>query len=132
MKTPLPPRPIDPEATLDEALRAYPLRPTPPGLARAVLARVRGYPARPRFRLSWLDFALVGLGAAMVGLGLLLVRVLATPEQVVRAQNALSVLLVGGGPQWAGLLLAALAGAGLVAVGLLVAAGVALASGGRR
>lgn len=129
LKTPRPP--ADPEAAFDAALSAYPLRPTPPGLARRVMARVRAYPARPRFRLSWLDLALCGLGGAMAGV-LLLLRALATPQAVARAQNALSVLLVGGGPQYAPVLLVALAGAGVLAVGVVLAAGVALALSGSR
>jgi outer membrane protein TolC len=44
-----------------------------------------------------------------------------------QAQNALSVLLVSGGPQYAGAMLAALAAAVVVAGGLLLAAVVALA-----
>lgn len=132
MTAPWKPRPpADPEAAFDAALGAAPLRPPPPGLARAVMARVRGYPARPRFRLSWLDVALCGLGGAMVGV-LLLLRALATPQMLARVQNTLGVLLVGGGPQYAPVLLLALVGAGVVAVGLLIAAGVALVLNGAR
>ena len=119
---------LDSDAALDADLRALPLRPTPPGLARAVMARVRAYPARPRFRLRWLDVALCALGAGMAGL-LLLLRALATPQTVARLQNALAVTLVSGGPQSAVASLVALAVAALVAVGLLLAAGVALAVG---
>lgn len=118
----------DPDAALDAGLRALPLRPTPPGLARAVMARVRAYPARPSFRLSWLDVALCALGAGMAGLVLLL-RALATPQTVARLQNALAVAVASAGPQYAAATLAALAVAGLVAVALLLAAGVALAVG---
>src|SRR5262245_1407167 len=129
------PMPADPEAAFDEALRAYPLSPTTPGpapreRARARMPSARGQAARPRFRLSWLDFALSGLGGAMAGL-LLLLRALATPEQLARAQNTLAVLLVAGGPQWAPALLAALALAGFVGIGLLLAASVALTIGRR-
>jgi hypothetical protein len=132
MKTPLKNvDPTDPEAALDAALRAYPLRPTPPGLARTVMARVRAYPVRPRFRITWLDVALCGLGAVMVGV-LLLLRSLATPEMLARAQNTLSVLLVSGGPQYAPLQLAALVLAALVAVAVVITAAVALAVGGAR
>jgi hypothetical protein len=126
-----PPVAPDPEAELDTALRALPLRPTPPGLARAVMARVRAYPSRPRFQISWLDVALCGFGAAMVGV-LLLLRALATPAALTRLQNALSVTLVSGGPQYALATLAALALAVLIAGGLLLAAVVALALSGSR
>lgn len=133
MTAPLKPRPpADPEAAFDAAVGAAPLRPPPPGLARAVMARVRGYPVRPRFRLSWLDVALCGLGGAMVGVLLLLLRALATPQALAQAQNALSALLLGGGPQGAVVLLLALVGAVVVAGALLIAAGVALVLNGSR
>ena len=120
------------DTELDAALRAYPLRPTPPGLARAVLARVRALPARPKFRLSWLDLALPLFGGAMVGVLLAVVAVLATPQAVARAQGTLGIVLGSGGPQNATVVIIALAAAGVIGLAVLVAAGVALTVGSRR
>lgn len=58
-------------ATVEAALRSFPLAPAPRGLARAVMARVQAAP-RPRFRLGWLDYALsvfATLMAALLWLG---------------------------------------------------------------
>ena len=78
--TPLPEEARDGErsayATIDAALRSFPLRPAPPGLAPAVLAALRAPEragvARPVFQLSWMDFALSGFAALMLALVLLM------------------------------------------------------------
>jgi hypothetical protein len=59
-------------AAVDEALRTAPLGAVPPALVPAVMARVRGLVAAPRFRLVWLDYALSLFAAGLAGLLLLL------------------------------------------------------------
>jgi len=59
-------------AAVDEALRTAPLAVVPPTLAPAVMRRVRGLTAAPRFRLVWLDYALSLFAAGLAGLLLLL------------------------------------------------------------
>jgi hypothetical protein len=106
-------------AAVDEALRSYPLRPAPPGLARAVRARLPARAGKPRFRLAWLDYALSLLGAGMAGLALLLWQQV-TPVMWAEFQLEMGLLLsrtaAGGGGLW----MALAAGAGLAALGLLV------------
>ncbi len=58
-------------AAVDKALRTAPLAEVPPALASAVMARVCGQAAAPRFRLSWLDYALTLFAAGLGGLLLL-------------------------------------------------------------
>jgi len=59
-------------AAINDALRSFPLRPAPPGLAPAVMALLRAperaAAARPVFQLSWIDFALSGFAALMLAL----------------------------------------------------------------
>jgi hypothetical protein len=59
-------------AAINDALRSFPLRPAPPGLAPAVMALLRAperaAAARPVFQLSWIDFALSGFTALMLAL----------------------------------------------------------------
>jgi hypothetical protein len=59
-------------AAVDEALRTAPLGAVPPALVPAVMARVRGLVAAPRFRLVWLDYALSLFAPGLAGLLLLL------------------------------------------------------------
>jgi hypothetical protein len=74
--TPLPEETRDGErrayAAINDALRSFPLRPAPPGLAPAVMALLRAperaAAARPVFQLSWIDFALSGFAALMLAL----------------------------------------------------------------
>ena len=74
--TPLPEETRDGErrayAAINDALRSFPLRPAPPGLAPAVMAVLRtperSAAARPVFQLSWIDFALSGFAALMLAL----------------------------------------------------------------
>jgi hypothetical protein len=111
-------------ATVDEALRSFPLAPAPPGLARAVRARLPAGGRRPRFRLAWLDYALSVLGAGMAGLALVLWQGV-TPRMWAQFQVELGLLLsraqAGGGALWMGLAVAGgLAALGLLALGAAV------------
>jgi hypothetical protein len=45
-------------AAVEDALRTYPLTPEPRTLLPGAMARVRRLAERPRFRLSWLEWAL--------------------------------------------------------------------------
>jgi hypothetical protein len=105
-------------AAVDGALRSYPLRPAPPGLARAVRARLPARARAPRFRLAWLDYALSVLGACMAGLTLLLWQGV-TPVMWAQFQMEMGLLLsrwqAGGGALW----MALAAGGGMAALGLL-------------
>ena len=111
-------------AAVDEALRTYPLRPVPPGLAAAVMAAVQApgenLARQPAFRLKWIDLALSGFAALMVGLVLLLSQ-LVTPE--VAARMGIQAML----PQfqatalaWVLALAALLLAGGLLGLGALV------------
>jgi hypothetical protein len=57
-------------AVVDDALRTYPLAPTPPTLAAAALSRIHALRPgpRPRFRLAWIDYAISLFAAGMAGL----------------------------------------------------------------
>lgn len=118
-------------AAVDDALHSYPLRPAPPGLARAVRARLPQRAGAPRFRVAWLDYALSLLGACMAGLALALWR-LVTPQMWGRLQTEAGLLLTraqaGGGALW--LTLAALGG--LAALGFLLLAAAVFARPGLR
>ncbi len=111
-------------AEVDGALHSLPARPAPPGLAQAVLARVRAY-ARPPFRLSWIDMALGVFGTLMVAFVLLVWSILRQAAVLdVRSMTfstaqapellALSAVIVGG--------LIFVGVAGLIAVVVLVQA----------
>jgi hypothetical protein len=76
-------------AAVDDALRSFPMRPAPPGLAPSVMAALRA-PERvraeqPTFGLSWIDFALSGFAALMLAMVLWLSGWL-TPEAAARLQ----------------------------------------------
>jgi hypothetical protein len=88
------PRSLD--AAVDEALRSYPLRPTPAGLAPRVMARLRALPAPPRFRLSWIDYAL-SLLAMVMGVVALSFWQFVTPESLLRTQERLVVFIQQSG-----------------------------------
>jgi hypothetical protein len=111
-------------AAVDEALRSYPLRPVPPGLAAAVMATVQApgenLAGRPVFRIQWIDLALSVFAVLMVWLLLLLGQLL-TPE--VAARMGLQAMQ----PQFQATALAWVpALAGLVAAGGLLGLGVLL------
>ena len=106
-------------ADVEEALRSFPLQPTPAGLAPALMAAVRSTSrARPAFRLSWIDFALSGFAALMMTLMALAAGWLA-PETTARWP------VITTGPLSASdLLVWGLAAAGVPLItGLLVVAG---------
>ena len=79
---------INSYAVVDEALRTYPLVPTPPTLAPAIMARVHAMSLAPRFRLKWIDYALSFFAAGMVGLGLSLWQSV-SPQLATDAQTLL-------------------------------------------
>jgi len=60
------------EAMIEDALRTYPLAPAPAHLFPAIMARVHALSARPRFHLTWLDYAISLFAAGMAGLIFLL------------------------------------------------------------
>lgn len=72
-------------AAVDDALRTYPLAPTPATLRPALLARLRALTPPPRFRLRFLDYAISLFVAGMLGLGLALWQSL-TPALAARLQ----------------------------------------------
>lgn len=52
---------IQPDEPIEDALRTYPLADVPPNFSKNVMRRVRTADARPlvpRFRLTWMDYAL--------------------------------------------------------------------------
>lgn len=52
---------IQPDDPIEDALRTYPLADVPPNFSKSVMRRVRATDARPlapRFRLTWMDYAL--------------------------------------------------------------------------
>lgn len=108
-------------AAVDDALRTYPLAAPPPYLLDQVMERLEvASPApTPRFRLTWLDYALSLLAASVVGVALVLWRLL-PPQVAARAQGQLLLLAQGVNPQ---ILVVALVGAlALVAVALFASA----------
>lgn len=66
-----------------EALASYPLQETPPTFSAGLMTRLNALPAnvRPRFRLSWFDWAISLFTTGMAGLGFVLWQTL--PPQVV-------------------------------------------------
>ncbi len=95
---------------VDEALRTYPLKPTPATLAPRMAARLRALAPAPRFQLMWTDYALSLFAAGMLGLALLAWQVV-TPQTLVRFQfHALRIVqqvgVVGVGALLGGLVLA--------------------------
>jgi hypothetical protein len=62
-------------STIEDALHTYPLAPAPAGLSAAIMRTVRASGRSrlaPRFRLTWLDYALGIFLAGMAALGVLL------------------------------------------------------------
>lgn len=52
---------IQPDDPIEDALRTYPLADVPPNFSKSVMRRVRAAdsaPLAPRFRLTWMDYAL--------------------------------------------------------------------------
>lgn len=109
-------------AVVDDALRSFPLQPAPAGLAPALMAELRAadgaMPARPVFRLSWMDFALSGFVPLMLALVMLLSGWV-SPETAARLQAMVAAPLA----QTDALLWV------LAAAGLLLTAGLLLVAG---
>ena len=59
-------------AEIEAALRTYPSAPAPDGFTRTVMSRLHKLAPKPRFRLSWLDYAASLFVAGMLGLLFLL------------------------------------------------------------
>ena len=60
------------EKEWDEALQTYPIVPAPKGFSNSVMKKVNSSVARPKFHLSWFDYALTFFMTSMVGLTLVL------------------------------------------------------------
>jgi len=57
---------------IDDALQTYPLEPASANIFPTVMRRIEIQRAAPKFKLSWLDYALSGFAAGMAGLVLFL------------------------------------------------------------
>jgi hypothetical protein len=57
---------------LEDALQTYPLISAPANFSISVMKNVRASASKPKFRLSWIDYALTFFGTSMVGLVLFL------------------------------------------------------------
>jgi hypothetical protein len=71
------------EASLNEAFSSYPFQATPVDFSTGVMSRLKTLPSnvRPRFRLSWFDWAFSLFTTGMAGMGYILWQTL--PPQVV-------------------------------------------------
>lgn len=122
-----------PSSDIDVALQTYPLARAPRTLAPAVMARIRALsPARPRFQLEWMDFALSLFAATMLGLGYGLWRAISPQAatqasaqfhfQVALLQQQLSLLPFPPANLWlAAFSVVAVVGVTLLTTGLLLA-----------
>lgn len=79
-------------AAVEDALRTYPLAPVPPGLHLATMGRIRALGAVPRFRLTWLDWAL-SLLAGLLGALVLFVWWSIPPQAVLEIKLEAILLL---------------------------------------
>lgn len=67
-------------AAVNDALRTYPLEPSPPGILPAVMGRIEGHkPAPEPFHLAWIDYAVSIFAAGMSVLVLLVWSYLPLP-----------------------------------------------------
>ncbi len=79
-----------PSEIIDEALRSYPLEPAPASIYQKVMKQVGVQRSIPKFKLSWLDYALSGFVAMMAGLVLFLWQTSAiSPHWSVKLANHL-------------------------------------------
>jgi hypothetical protein len=69
-------RMTDPNRIIEDALSTYPMAAVPPGLSAAVMAQVRALSLKPRFRLSWMDYAVSLFVSGMASLFLLVWQLL--------------------------------------------------------
>ena len=60
------------EGAWDESLKTYPVVPAPKGFSNSVMKKVYASGARPKFHLSWFDYALTLFTTSMFGLLLIL------------------------------------------------------------
>jgi hypothetical protein len=77
------PNPQTLDESLDEVFSNYPMEATPPNFSAGVMGRLSALPSnvRPRFRLSWFDWAISLFTTGMAGMGYLIWQTL--PPQVV-------------------------------------------------
>src|SRR5262245_23181864 len=105
-------------AAVDDALRTYPLAPTPAAFSPQVMRRIRALTPTPRFRLAWIDYAVSLFAAGMVGLLVLLWQSI-PPRMLAHVQLQFLFLFLHFNVSFLGP--AALIGGTLVAAVLLVA-----------
>jgi hypothetical protein len=60
------------EGEWDESLKTYPVVPAPKGFSNSVMMGVYSSAAKPKFHLSWFDYALTVFTTSMFGLILIL------------------------------------------------------------
>ncbi len=82
----------DANAMVDHSLRTYPIASPPPSLMRQVMARIRAESQIPRFRLTWLDYAISAFGASAATLLLFFVQ--SIPLQTIATSELGSTILV--------------------------------------
>ncbi len=80
------------EEAIVDAFSTYPDQPTPTNFSAGVMARLRALPpdARPRFKLSWFDWALSLFTTGMAGVGLLVWQTL-PPQVVIQIQQTWTI-----------------------------------------
>jgi hypothetical protein len=83
---------IENDASIDDALRTYPLAPTPPTLAPGVMARVELL-AQSRFRLTAMDYVLGVIGASVFGIALMFWQTIAL-DIITRAFDQLVPVMI--------------------------------------
>ncbi|HEY3312835.1 MAG TPA: hypothetical protein VGK00_14440 [Anaerolineales bacterium] len=105
-----------PDELIEDALRTYPLAQVPPGFSAGVMRQIQTPRPAPKFRLTWLDYALGIFLCMLPGIGL--VSLAFVPWQVFTGLQHQLLLLSSPAfvPMLIGLLLAAAVLAGLVAI----------------
>jgi hypothetical protein len=81
------PMPHTIDESLDQAFSTYPLEAAPPNFSAGVLGRLKALPTttRPRFRLSWFDWAISLFTTGMAGVGYVVWQTL-PPQAVAQLQ----------------------------------------------
>ncbi len=78
---------------VDDALQTYPLDPAPASIFPAVMQQIEIQKSAPKFKLSWLDYALSGFSAGMAGLILFLWQSASLPPHwPVQLQNEIFLM----------------------------------------
>ncbi|MBI5035121.1 MAG: hypothetical protein HZB51_31740 [Chloroflexi bacterium] len=67
-------------ASVDHALRTFPIESSPPTLSKNILAQIRAK-SQPRFRLTWFDYIASAFGATAASAMLFLLQ--SIPSQVI-------------------------------------------------